>query len=332
MSASRFPRFSSLALLINITYRSANPANLISSRLTSYLNRVWPTISQCPLAKYQSTVHPRPLYYFLTTQPHQPIPEMNQSHESILAIRRVISPPLSSGSDEEEAKYKRGRDSMSPSPEVDLSSPELDDDECDSEMSSSFTHQGPLSREHPPTSSNLSHNRRADSPPLEKEERDFKQTANALQELRRTSQDSATSSKLPEIQLVANVAVNVDCEPMETEESIAMRHDNDAAALFADHGLSTSMSTVYDFSSPMLKPCDRHQVSGVDSKFGHGFAVLPGRQQLDGKQVFQAGPMVVDPKASLARTVDSWNPWLDDDLMSPENVDLDELECLFDDF
>jgi hypothetical protein len=99
-------------------------SSLISSRLTSYLNRTWPAVSPCPLAKYQSQVHPRPLYYFLTTQPHQPIPELLQPHEIPLA-RRIITPDLSSAADDEDEKYSRSRASLSP--EVDLSSPELDE-------------------------------------------------------------------------------------------------------------------------------------------------------------------------------------------------------------
>ena len=314
----------------NPSLRSANPANLISSRLTSYLNRAWPTISPCPLAKYQSTVHPRPLYYFLTTQPHQPIPEMNQVHGSILAARRIISPSLSSADDDADAKYNRNRNHMSPSPEVDLSSPELDDDEPISEMSSSFSHRGSLPREHPPTSSNLSHNRRADSPPLEREERDFKQTANALQELRRTSQDCSMGSKSPELQDDDSVAMSVEFEPVESEESLALRNHQDAAALFAEHALSSSVSTIYDFSSPMLKPLDRQNVPDLEIKAGKGMMLASAWHADSGKQDLSTHVMIVDHKSADPEAPDVWSQWADGELRSPENIELDELECLFD--
>lgn len=255
---------------------------------------------------------------------------MNQTHESILAARRIISPSLSSAADEEDAKYKRGRNHMSPSPEVDLSSPELDDDEPISEMSSSFSHRGSLPREHPPTSSNLSHNRRADSPPLEREERDFKQTANALQELRRTSQDSVMGSKSPEIEDNDSVAMSVEFEPEESEESMALRNHEDAAALFADHGLSSSVSTIYDFSSPMLKPFDRNNMVDVEVKAGQGMMLASAWHASNGKQSIPAEAMIVDDKAAVHDEMDVWHPWVDGELRSPENIELDELECLFD--
>lgn len=257
---------------------------------------------------------------------------MNQTHESIIAARRIISPSLSSAADEEDAKYNRRRDEMSPSPEVDLSSPELDDNEPIAEMSSSFTHRGSLPRDHPPTSSNLSHNRRADSPPLEREERDFKQTANALQELRRSSQDSANTSKSPEVDDTESVAMSVEHELAESEESMALRNYNDAAALFADHGLSNSVSTIYDFSSPMLKPFDRHQPLESDSKAGPGMMLASAWHQAGRKQDLPSDATSLDAKSDLTKAVDAWNPWLDGELMSPENIELDELECLFGDF
>lgn len=71
----------------------------------------------------------------------------------------------------------RSRDRMSPSPELDLS-------DYDSVNSDPFSNQS-----HPPTTANISHNRRAQSPPLEKDEREFTQTASFLQQ-RRMSQEA----------------------------------------------------------------------------------------------------------------------------------------------
>lgn len=259
---------------------------------------------------------------------------MNQNNDSILAARRIISPSISSASaaDEVDAKYNRDRTQMSPSPEVDLSSPELDDDEPSSNLGSSFSHRGSLPRDHPPTSSNLSHNRRADSPPLEREERDFKQTANALQELRRSSQDSAIASRSPELEKSDSIAMSVEVEPEESEESMALRNHQDAAALFAEHSLSASVSTVYDFSSPMLKPFDRENASHVEFKAGPGMVLASAWHSSHGKRDLSVDAMIMDQKTDVTEAMDMWNPWVDGDLMSPENIELDELECLFDSY
>lgn len=277
--------------------RSANPANLISSRLTSYLNRTWPAVSPCPLAKYQSQVHPRPLYYFLTTQPHQPIPELSQSHD-IPQARRIISPALSSAADDEDDKYSRSRQSLSP--EVDLSSPELDEPPH-GDIGSTFHPRHSLSRDHPPTSSNLAHNRRADSPPLEREERDFKQTANALQELRRASQE--TISKPIKVEASETVAMSV-----EADEGVV--HTTDS--LFDDHDqLSSSVSTLYDLSSPLLRPEGFYDLKTARVHSWHS----EKRVSIDA--------MSLDDKDDDA--MDMWS-----DFRSPENIELDELQCLFD--
>lgn len=214
---------------------------------------------------------------------------------------------------------------------MDLSSPELDSGDSSPEMSSSFTGPSSLSREHPSTSNNLAHNRRADSPPLEREERDFKQTANALQELRRSSQDSVMGSKSPEVEDSESVAMSVETAPDESEESIALRNHEAAAALFAEHNLSSSMSTIYDFSSPMLKPCEPHHVPQIESKSDQGMLLASAWHGSHvGKQGLHTEPMVVDDHKENMDVMDVWHPWIDSELRSPENVELDELECLFD--
>ncbi|KAI5251036.1 hypothetical protein E4T42_04662 [Aureobasidium subglaciale] len=282
---------------IGAVEKSANPANLISSRLTSYLNRAWPAVSPCPLAKYQSQVHPRPLYYFLTTQPHQPIPELSQSHD-IPAVRRIITPALSSAADDEDEKYSRTRASLSP--EVDLSSPELDEPPH-GDIGSTFHPRHSLSRDHPPTTSNLAHNRRADSPPLELEERDFKQTANALQELRRASQEIMPKAiKVEDSETIA-MSVESDETHVETTEDLFDGHDH----------LSSSVSTLYDLSSPMLRP--------------QGFYDLKSQQapEWNTEKRVSIDAMSLDEQDD--DDMDMWN-----DFRSPENIDLDELECLLD--
>jgi hypothetical protein len=233
----------------------------------------------------------------LTTQPHQPIPELSQSHD-IPATRRIITPDLSSAADDEDEKYSRSRASLSP--EVDLSSPELDEPPH-GDIGSTFHPRHSLSRDHPPTTSNLAHNRRADSPPLEREERDFKQTANALQELRRASQEVIPKSI--KVEASETIAMSVESDEIDVQATDDLFDGQ-------DH-LSSSVSTLYDLSSPLLRP--------------QGFYDLKTQQaqawNAEKKVSFDA--MSLDDQDDDA--MDMWN-----DFRSPENIDLDELECLLD--
>lgn len=134
---------------------------------------------------------------------------------------------------------------MSPSPELDLS-------DYDSNASDPFSNHT-----HPPTSANISHNRRAQSPPLEKDEREFTQTASFLQQ-RRMSQEaerarSASASAEPRQSSdvkMEEVAVSVE----ETIESAARKDSEAAAALFGPMDQVVSFHGALSPSSPGLKP------------------------------------------------------------------------------
>ncbi|QUC16242.1 uncharacterized protein UV8b_00483 [Ustilaginoidea virens] len=156
--------------------QSANPCAIISSRLTTYMKRpCWSALSPCPLAKELETVHPRRTYFFLTSGPRQPLPDpsISQPPRHPTSITPSVSLTDDSGSDDIEAR----RRDLSPSPEVDLSSPEFDDMEDEAAMPAT------------PIGSFKSHNdqtrqgrdMRRDSPPLETDEREFTQTADVLQ-------------------------------------------------------------------------------------------------------------------------------------------------------
>ena len=164
--------------------RSANPCAIISSRLTSYMKRpCWSAIAQCPLSKELETVHPRRTYFFLTTCPRQPLPDASISQP----VHRpaVITPSVSltddSGSDDADSR----RRDLSPSPEVDLYSPDFDDmaDDAGAPMSPMGSFK---SRD---SSLRSSRDLRGDSPPLEKDEREFTQTADVLQKRKFTQDD-----------------------------------------------------------------------------------------------------------------------------------------------
>lgn len=162
----------------DINRRSANPCAIISSRLSTYMKRpCWSALAPCPLTKELENIHPRRTYFYLTTGPHQPLPGPSTVR---LTQRTIISPSLSSAtSGSEDADPDRRRE-LSPSPEVDLSSPEFDD--MDDDVAMPTTPIGSLSVRFPLPSAVLSprHHRGA-SPPLEKDEREFTQTADGLQ-------------------------------------------------------------------------------------------------------------------------------------------------------
>ncbi|RCI16456.1 hypothetical protein L249_2664 [Ophiocordyceps polyrhachis-furcata BCC 54312] len=146
---------------------SANPCAIISSRLASYMKRpCWSDSTPCPIAKELEPLHPRRTYFFLTAYPRQPLPDA-----------AIVTPSVSltddSGSDDVEAR----RRDLSPSPEVDLSSPEYDD--ADDDYLMPMTPVGSYTFK--PRYKRLSRDMRHHSPPLEKDEREFTQTADVLQ-------------------------------------------------------------------------------------------------------------------------------------------------------
>lgn len=265
---------------------SANPAAIISSRLATYLKRSWTALSRCPLDKVLVGTHPKRVYYFLTTSPHQPIPD---DAANMAAAARIISPSLSSDASEGDDVDSRSRDVRSPSPELDLS--DYDDSSID-----------PFSQHtQPPAQHNIAHNRRAQSPPLEKDEREFTLTASSLQQRRRSQQaerERSASAAAETVQVVDHV---MDGFPIleETEESAARKNSETAAALFG-HMQHTPFEPELTISSPLLK---------------------------SSLHIEMPPPLYAGSCMSLSESED------DDDMgwamKSPENIELDELDDLF---
>ncbi|RMJ25746.1 hypothetical protein PHISP_03392 [Aspergillus sp. HF37] len=162
---------------------SANPAALLSSRLSTYMKRPWTALAPCPLAKELVPIHPRKVYYYLTTFPRQPLPETLDDNVAAGVDGTYITPSVSSVDQDEEDALARDRSRLSPSPEVDLSSPDFEDDldlhgrDDPSRISS----RAPGFADHHDRS-HLMHSNRAASPPLEGDEREFTQTASAVRE------------------------------------------------------------------------------------------------------------------------------------------------------
>lgn len=125
------------------------------------------------MAKELETVHPRRTYFYLTTTPHQPLPDT--AHASKASRAELPTPSATSVSENEDDDRRR---ELSPSPEVDLSAPEFDDvDDDDVPMPGTPIGSYPgrmLAIVQRPGG-------RANSPPLEKDEKEFTQTADGLQ-------------------------------------------------------------------------------------------------------------------------------------------------------
>jgi hypothetical protein len=224
------------------------------------------------LAKELETVHPRRTYFYLTTYPHQPIPDP-ANNPFLIQQRAIISPSISSAASRSDEADSERRRELSPSPEVDLSSPEFEDDN----MVSPPTPTGSFSGRIEPVRNN-----RATSPPLEKDEKEFTQTARGMQK-RTMSGD---------VEMGGGV-------PSEMDHS-TKNLDNDTLFGKEQH-LAVANTTAY-VSSPAMK------------------ATLSPLNTL--KRGFEESN-------DLWERVDITMEW---DMRSPENIELEELDDMFDDF
>ena len=199
-------------------------------------------------------MHPRRTYFYLTTYEHQPIPEPSHFPQ-----RTIISPSISSAASRSDDDAERRRE-LSPSPEIDLST------EFDGPSSPAFS-----SREAPHS--------RAASPPLEKDEKEFTQTARGMQKRQMSGDD---------------VVMSV---PSEMSEPPTKSLETDA--LFGEGKTLAVLNSSVFASSPAIKPS-----------------------------------LAVNTKRPYEEPTDLWSKvanTMDWDLRSPELVELDELDDMFDD-
>jgi len=250
-------------------------------------------LAPCPVGKQLIGTHPKRLFFYLTNQPHQPFPEPADINLINNNAARIISPSLSSAADDEDIDIRK-REELSPSPEIDLSNPEFEAHATNNDgfRASSEAH------------SDLT-NRHNETPPLERDEREFTQTVTSLQ-ARSRSQSIFTTADItmedrPEIPIITEDSVMHTVE--ETEEFAAQRNSETAAALFgqANGPRATGISAMDFASSPMIKP-----TLGIDAIAAN----KPGHLDIP---VFSAN-------------FDNWS-W--NDIKSPETVGLDELDDLF---
>lgn len=206
---------------------------------------------------------------------------------------------------------------------MDLSSPELDEPNVEQPPTPGGPFPGRNSIPRDSRSSSLSQHKRAASPQLEREERDFKQTANQLYEqaqLRRNSLQKDVDMKQEDAVAGAeedNASVSMSIE--ESEETAALKHNDDAAALFghADHLKLPSAQQVIDFSSPVIQPQESLRLD----------------MDLSPKKAFVDEPMehMTLDISSIHKDIalpDAAFGW--DSLQSPENIELAELDDMFD--
>ena len=162
------------------------------------------------------------------------------------------------------------RRELSPSPEVDLSSPELDDGDDDIAMPS--TPIGSL-----PAHSTFIRGHRSTSPPLEKDEREFTQTADGLQK-RKLSRELLDA--------------DLSDQPMEVDD---VSRDDIWFGQTRNLDVGTIAPPMAFVSSPAIRP---------------SFPVLSGRKE-EPESWLRAGRLL------------DWD-------VSPEAIELDELDCLLD--
>ncbi|KAI9663359.1 MAG: hypothetical protein M1831_002643 [Alyxoria varia] len=342
---------------------SSNPVAIVSSRLSNYLRRPWTALAPCPLAKEQVNIHPRRVYYYLTTSSRQEIPEYSE-HPSPTSVP-VISPPASSTHEEDEEQIEQGpqrtRDQPSPSPEFEL--PDLDMNQVASLSGLTFadgTYQAaheavystPEEREFEHTVSVMQARKQSEQAEyqqqLQLQQQQQEQQKGQEEQLSATSsiQDSPSppelshshsSSEEPLPSLTADSptslpdapnAENNDPRDADNHSTITDHADSVAAAAFLfgqPHIVHSNGSRASDLtSSPIMQP-----ISGAIKAQQQG----PDLNMLYGSNEYYGAPGVEDMFApsggERGRAVSSFDAWGGSgDLKSPENVGLNELDDL----
>lgn len=265
-------------------------------------------MSPCPLAKELIPVHPRKVFYYLTTRPRQEIPADSSdilTSPLITSIssggkggKRVISPSLSNASvddDDSDAAELRKRQAFSPSPEIDLSLPELDavtQTEVDfhtppTPAGSTLSGRSSLARDGSngagSENMNLAHNHRAQSPPLEGDEREFTQTASNMR--MRGLSFSDDQNIRPTTESANDLPATVgEMHLDESEEEVAHRDQEDGATLFGGRAQAPEMRPPM-MSSPLVRSIhtrasmersadvDMKEPNGINGERGYDWAM-----------------------------------------------------------
>lgn len=210
------------------------------SRLTQYMKRPWTALSPCPIAKELIPVHPRKVFFYLTSQPRGPLPDNSDDIIApvIVDIKR-LTPSITDPSINEDIEMDHiDRSRLSPSPEVELFSPELENGSPAPPTPGSQFSGHNL---HPHTVHDIRSrpSLRAPSPGLEADERGFTETATAVR--------ASGLGRLSQLEISAPITI----------EETKPRSDHDVGIeLFGrtHGGLNAADHTKHMMSSPMITP------------------------------------------------------------------------------
>ena len=208
----------------------------------------------------------------------------------------------------------RKRDALSPSPEVDLSSPDFDDDVMGAEddfngppipAGSSFPGRSSLTRDgtNGPEAVNLVHNHRAASPPLEGDEKEFTQTASSMR-MRGMSLDETNIRQSTETENAIMEEAETSIE--ETEEEKAAKNRETAETLFGRHHEKPQEMGFTMMSSPLVKPTQTHLLERSAKREGTVDIEIKGQISVLTDVGFGAGWDVRDPESIELDELDNW--------------------------
>lgn len=272
------------------------------------------------MAKELILIHPRKVYYYLTTFPRQPIPD--PSDDLILGVDgKQITPSVSSLDQDDVDMIARQR---SPSPEVDLSSPDFEENQ-DVDLDNPAG-RGTSSDQFPDPSSHtrLMHSHRAASPPLEGDEKEFTQTASAVRERaseEKANQSARSLSVLSEGLSSINEEMSISNSPVnrgslspagdrmsEQEFSDYFSHMSPADQIGADLDEAAAAALFGTSPSPSL--------TSLASSISSGTSVDAGLDAEERAGILPAAPQIslpdVAPVSTLKRSLDMLNSGLPD--------------------
>ena len=293
------------------------------------MKRPWTALAPCPMAKELIPIHPRKVYYYLTTLPRQPLPD----HSDDAMVDKNLTPSVSS-MDQDDEDLARERARMSPSPEVDLSSPDFEDDD----FSHRSANPGPsfTTRQ-----SRMMHSTRAASPPLEGDEKEFTQTASAVRERaseRNRRGASAISEGLSGLEGTSTSSSPMDESPVENlDQADYFAHlssqdqpqDLDEATTATLFGTSPSPSLASSGTSAPSEGAVDTEESTQSVVSSHRISLPEDPSRNPVKQESPDVDMAEEEELSLTTKplplpFDAWR-----ELQSPETVDVDELDEMF---
>jgi hypothetical protein len=263
------------------------------------MKRPWTNLAPCPIGKELIGTHPKRLYFYLSNQPRLPFPEPERT-----VPNRIISPSLTSAADDDEEHASRTRTELSPSPEVELTPPDLDLDVPDASLPRAASFPSHLGAS---ASATPCFGPKHTSPPLDLHEHEFTQTAESLQQRRRSEMEQRSRAQSVEVKVEApeEDAMMVDSDVEDDSERAARRCREAADAVFGASDASFALRKAAALaSSPMM----------------HGREIEPSAG-------FAARAVPLPLTLAFDDKMDAGAAWME--LKSPETVELDELECLF---